>query len=265
MSVPVSVGVVAAVLALGVPVITAAVRAEAGHRALGTADAAALAAADASIGFLDGEPCAAAEQVARAADARLSECETDRDGFEVRVVIETAAPFGSVVGRARAGAQPNAAAPVGSGPIGANGWAWPSAVRAVTQGSHDGHAIDLAVDASGVLYAPYRGIVVRVGDDGHGIPAECRARPDWWHGPNQTVLIRHEYLGRTLYSSHNHLVAGSSARAGIGVGTAVSAGQPVGAAGRSGCTSGPHSHFTLASAPRNTNPDLDPYLYIGSP
>lgn len=265
MSVPVSVGVIAAVLLLGAPVITAAVRAEAGHRAAGTADAAALAAADAGVGLLDGDPCAAAEQVTRAAGARLAACDIDRTRFEVRVAVEAVAPLGEVSARARAGGRPDSGAPTDGGAIGADGWVWPSAIRAVTQGPHDGHAIDLAVDGSGVLYAPYRGIVVRVGDDGNGIPAVCRARPEWWHGPNQTVLIRHEYRGRTLYSSHNHLAAGSSARAGVTVGTVVSAGQPVGAAGRSGCTSGPHSHFTLSSAPRNTNPDLDPFLYIGSP
>lgn len=269
MSAPAMLGLIAAALAIGVPVAVASARAEASHRASGAADGAALAAADAGTGYTDGEPCDIAGSVAAASGARVSSCTVDPGAFEARIVVEVPAVFGAVEGRARAGASPPPPASSGGGGSGgalaADGWAWPSGIRAVTQGPHDGYAIDLAVDGSGVLYAPYRGIVVRLGDDGNGIPEPCRVRPEWWRGPNQTVIVRHEYRGAVLFSSHNHLVPGSSARAGIALGSAVSAGQPIGAAGSSGCTSGPHSHFTLSTGLRNTNPDLDPFLYIGTP
>ena len=259
-------GLVAAALVVGVPVAAASARAEATHRASGAADGAALAAADAGTGYAEGEPCDLAGSVAAASGARVSECAVDPGTFEARVVVEVQAMFGPVEGRARAGADPPPPSSTGGGAaLAAEGWAWPSGIRAITQGHHDGYAIDLAVDGSGVLYAPYSGVVVRLGDDGNGIPEPCRVRPEWWRGPNQTIIIRHEYRGAVLFSSHNHLVPGSSTRAGLALGSSVSAGQPIGAAGSSGCTSGPHSHFTLSTGPRNTNPDLDPSLYIGTP
>jgi murein DD-endopeptidase MepM/ murein hydrolase activator NlpD len=58
---------------------------------------------------------------------------------------------------------------------------------------------------------------------------------------------------------------GSSQRMGVAVGSRVVAGQSVAQSGLSGCTSGPHSHFTLSTKPSSVHPDVNPYLYIGSP
>ncbi len=151
------------------------------------------------------------------------------------------------------------------GPVGANGWAWPSHMRGVTQGFHDGYSIDLVSETGGGLYSPYDGVVMTAGGDGGGIPGVCVANPLWWKGENSTVIIEHKYQGLTLYSSHNHVEPGSPQSLGITAGTAVRAGQTVARSGMSGCTSGPHTHFTLASSNRNYNPDINPYLYIGNP
>lgn len=151
------------------------------------------------------------------------------------------------------------------GPVGANGWAWPSSRRGIAQHFHDGFSIDLVTQDGGPLYSPFAGIVIRAGGDGGGIPGVCQANPSWWRGENSTVIIEHRYQGLTLYSSHNHISAGSPASLGIAAGVAVRAGQTVARSGMSGCTSGPHTHFTLSSQPRNFNPDINPFQFIGNP
>ena len=142
---------------------------------------------------------------------------------------------------------------------------WPSASRGVTQGHHDGFAIDLEVGRSGLLLAPAQGVVIAAGADGGGVPAACLARPEWWRGPNHTVIMRHEVRGLPVFSSHNHIEAGSAEVFGIRPGVTVRAGQPVARAGMSGCTSAPHTHFTVSSSPRNHAPDIDPYTLLGQP
>lgn len=151
------------------------------------------------------------------------------------------------------------------GPVGANGWAWPSAVRGIAQHFHDGFSIDLNTIDGGPLYSPFEGVVVKAGGDGGGIPGVCLAFPSWWRGENSTVIIQHTYQGRVLFSSHNHIEPGSPASLGITAGVAVRAGQTVARSGMSGCTSGPHTHFTLASTNRNFNPDINPFPFIGNP
>ncbi|MFD5600791.1 M23 family metallopeptidase [Leucobacter sp. NPDC058333] len=138
-------------------------------------------------------------------------------------------------------------------------------MRGISQGFHDGFSIDLVSATGGALYAPYDGIVLTAGGDGGGLPGVCAANPSWWHGENSTVIIQHNYQGLTLYSSHNHIELGSPASVGITVGAAVRVGQTVARSGMSGCTSGPHTHFTLATTARNYNPDVNPYPYIGNP
>lgn len=266
MSAPVLVGCAAAALCLALPVVAATARVEAAHRADAAADAAALAAADAASGFAPGEPCALAAEVARAAGGALESCELSDAPVTARVTVRIGAAggagLGAVEGRARAGMPVLAGT---DGPVGENGWAWPSDVRAVTQGFHDGYALDLAVSGAGALYAPAAGVVVAAGPDGGGVPGVCLLRADWWHGENESVVIRHEVDGRALYSSHNHIAPGSTSRLGIAVGDRVRAGQQVAVAGMSGCTSGPHTHFTLATTPTNAHPDVDPTRYIGRP
>lgn len=254
MSAPAVLGCALAAVLLGIPVVAAGAQLEAGHRAGGAADAAALAASDAATGWLPGDPCALADEVARAASTQIVSC--DVAGDEARVEVRASTPLGVARARARAAPPRTVAAEAG-----ANGWAWPSGVRSLTQGFHDGYAIDLAVGADGALYAPYDGVVVRSGGDGGGVPAVCLANPGWWRGPNHTVMVRHEVGDRVLFSSHNHVAPGSGAR----VGAHVRAGQRIATAGMSGCTQGPHTHFTLSTRPSSVSPDVNPYDYLPVP
>lgn len=101
MSVPVAVGIIGATVVLSVPILAVSASLETKHRAAAAADAAALAAADAFFGYLEGEPCDIARTVARANGASLELCETG--SADVRVVVGVRVAHGSVVERARAG------------------------------------------------------------------------------------------------------------------------------------------------------------------
>ncbi|MFF1877328.1 Rv3654c family TadE-like protein [Leifsonia sp. NPDC058230] len=70
-------GIVAALVCLSGGAIAAAGAAVAKQRVAGTADLAALAAADVASGALPGSPCSEAERVVRANGARLGACEVD--------------------------------------------------------------------------------------------------------------------------------------------------------------------------------------------
>lgn len=251
MSAPAVVACALAAVLLGMPVVAAGTQLEARHRAAGAADAAALAAADAASGWISAVPCELADEVAREMNAKIVRCRVE--GGDARVEVKAAAVFGGAWARARAAPDTRV-----DGQVNADGWAWPSGVRIVTQGFHEGYAIDLAVAADGALYAPYRGVVVASGEMTGGIPAVCMANPSWWRGPNHAVIIRHDVEGRVLYSSHNHIAPGSGAP----VGSEVRAGQRVATAGMSGCTAGLHTHFTLSTRPSIANPDVNPYDYF---
>ncbi|WP_125098695.1 M23 family metallopeptidase [Leucobacter chromiireducens] len=257
MSAPAAFACAAAALCLGLPVLAAANHLEAQHRAAAVADAAALAAADATSGWVAATPCELAEAVAHAQGGGLVRCDVETGLGEARVEVELAARLGTVTGRARA------APPGPQREEGSSAWVWPAAGRGVTQGLHDGFAIDLDVPLGGALLAPRAGTVVAAGPDGGPVPAACRAQPEWWRGPNVTVIIRHDDAGQPRYSSHNHVAPGSSAELGIAPGSRVRAGQAVARAGMSGCTSGPHSHFTIASTQRNAYPDINPFELLG--
>lgn len=152
------------------------------------------------------------------------------------------------------------------GPVDASGWAWPSETRVVTQQFHDGYSIDLASPPGGRLFAPYDGVVVVAGFDGGIVPPVCLANLSWWRGPNHIVMIRHELpSGQLVYSALSHIAPGSPAEAGITVGSTVRAGQWVASEGMSGCTGGPHLHFTLSTTPRFSNPDVNPCPFLGPP
>ncbi|QIM15264.1 M23 family metallopeptidase [Leucobacter insecticola] len=267
MSAPAVLACSAVAVCLGLSVIAAATHVEARHSAAGAADAAALAAADAMTGWIDLEPCTVANQVVLEMGASLVECNVDPDRAVSHIVAQAGEGFQSARARARAEAQslPSFGEHGSVGSVGANGWAWPSDSRGVTQSFHDGYAIDLAVTAEGALFAPFDGVIVAAGPDGGSVPAVCQTRLWWWHGPNITVVMRHEVSGGFIYSSHNHVDPGSLSALGIAPGVRVSAGQQVASAGMSGCTSGLHTHFTLSSYPTNAYPDLDPFVYIGFP
>jgi secretion/DNA translocation related TadE-like protein len=94
-------GLALAALLMGLPVVAATGVLEAKQRAAGAADSAALAAADTIFGWLDGEPCAVAAEVAAAARVALASCTIN--GMEVRVLTRVNTPLGSAIARARAG------------------------------------------------------------------------------------------------------------------------------------------------------------------
>lgn len=258
MSAPALLGCAAAALCLGIPVLAAGSHLVSAQRVIGAADAAALAAADSLSGWLAGEPCEVATEVARSAGAHLQRCDPNSALGEVRVVLTVRTPIGAVAARARAGG-------VAPDEPGAGEWTWPASAGGVAQGFHDGLAVDLAAPLGSALYAPYDAVIIAAGPDGGEIPAACRTTPGWWRGENETVIMRHDYGGRTIYSSHNHVKSGSTNKLGLTVGSRVRAGQPVAIAGMSGCTSGPHSHFTLSTRPENSFPNLNPFSFLRRP
>lgn len=85
----------------------------ASSRAGAAADLAALAGADAERGLRSGAACTTAQGVAELNGAALTDCTVEKPGSTVRVTVEldTGAPWGPAVGRARAGPPPA----VGSG------------------------------------------------------------------------------------------------------------------------------------------------------
>ncbi|MGY3564421.1 Rv3654c family TadE-like protein [Sinomonas sp. RB5] len=80
----------------------------ASSRAGAAADLAALAAADTERGLRPGAACATARETAELNGAVLTACAVEKPGSTVRVTVEleTGAPWGPAVGRARAGPPP---------------------------------------------------------------------------------------------------------------------------------------------------------------
>ncbi|GAA1740948.1 hypothetical protein FND56_010630 [Chryseoglobus frigidaquae] len=96
------VGLVAVLLAAGLALVGAGVALARGQQLSAAADAAALAAGDVLLGWVPGEPCAAAARVAAAHSARLLDCSSEGLAVTVRV---GASILGIAVERsARAGA-----------------------------------------------------------------------------------------------------------------------------------------------------------------
>ena len=97
-----SVGVVVCTATLAVSFATAGAAAVSSQRLAGVADAAALAAADAASGAIDGEPCARATEIAAISGAQLTAC--DLDGLVATVPVS--APFGRLSSTVSARAGP---------------------------------------------------------------------------------------------------------------------------------------------------------------
>ncbi len=98
----VTVGLVACAATLSVGLALAGSAAVFGQRLAGVADAAALAAADAASGAVNGIPCDVAETIAGAADTELVRCEID--GLIATVAVS--ALFGRLPATASARAGP---------------------------------------------------------------------------------------------------------------------------------------------------------------
>lgn len=103
MSAPVLMIVAGVTLSAALAVSSVAAALDTSHRVAGAADAAALAAADATLGWHDDEPCQLAREVAISADAALQECAIDPRTGEARVILSGDTIFGVISARARAG------------------------------------------------------------------------------------------------------------------------------------------------------------------
>ncbi len=98
---PLTVGLIAVVCAAGLAMLGGAQALARGQQLSAAADAAALAAADVQLGWVAGEPCDVADQIALAHAARLVECRGE--GLTVVVRVE-AGILGMTISRsARAG------------------------------------------------------------------------------------------------------------------------------------------------------------------
>lgn len=104
-----AVGIVCALLVVGITCAGLVGIVAANHRAAKAADLAALAAADAARGLTTGEPCARAQDVAQANQAHLVACALPPNltgTADIRTSVDIAGPFaflGSAQGVSRAG------------------------------------------------------------------------------------------------------------------------------------------------------------------
>lgn len=106
MSAPVMAAVAASALVVSLPVIIGANIAVASQRAASAADAAALAAADAALGYLQpgaGEPCEIAAMVAHLNGAEITGCNIEDNKGEAVVTVVVRVGFVPLSGAARAG------------------------------------------------------------------------------------------------------------------------------------------------------------------
>lgn len=103
MSAPSLIVVATAALALGLTVVTATQAVEGGARASGAADAAALAASDATLGWVEAPPCEVAELTVQSFGAVLNRCDVNEANGGVRIRVSVQTIFGNVYAHARAG------------------------------------------------------------------------------------------------------------------------------------------------------------------
>lgn len=103
MSVPIAVGLLAATVSLTTPVLVFSGQLDAEARAGGAADAAALAAADALGGWIDGAPCDRALTVTAANQVVLTGCDATETNGQVRISVSVQTMLGTVEAHARAG------------------------------------------------------------------------------------------------------------------------------------------------------------------
>ena len=103
MSVPIAVACIAVTVLVGTPPLIATERVVRGVQASAAADAAALAAADAALGWIDAEPCVIATEIAVSAGAQLQECTVESGTGVSRVTVVRGSSLGAVSRSARAG------------------------------------------------------------------------------------------------------------------------------------------------------------------
>jgi murein DD-endopeptidase MepM/ murein hydrolase activator NlpD len=92
-------------------------------------------------------------------------------------------------------------------------------------GAHD--AADIANGSGTPVYAANRGEVIKSG---------------WRGGYGYSVVIKHIFGNRRIYTNYGHL----KTQASVDVGQVVAAGELIGYMGSTGYSSGPHTHFSIA-------------------
>lgn len=93
----------AGALVIALPVVVAGGALETAQRAAGVADAAALASADAALGWIPADPCGIAGDLAAAAGMELGECVVNAHSGVARVTVTAWTGFGVIEARALAG------------------------------------------------------------------------------------------------------------------------------------------------------------------
>jgi murein DD-endopeptidase MepM/ murein hydrolase activator NlpD len=117
----------------------------------------------------------------------------------------------------------------GGGPVVAGYYANPLPGGVITQGMHDGTAVDLGAARGTPIHAAADGTVIIV-----------RSNGGWNGGYGNYVVITHANGTQTLYAHMSSVLAST--------GQGVSSGQVIGYVGMTGRTSGPHVHFEVRGA-----------------
>lgn len=110
-------------------------------------------------------------------------------------------------------------------------WPLPSGFGRISQGMHDGDAVDIAAD---------RGTPILASAEGTVLAAKFSGAKAWFGGFGNFVLIEHAGGVRTLYA---HMKSVS-----VHSGDHVSQGQVIGTVGSTGHSTGPHVHFAVINA-----------------
>ncbi len=117
----------------------------------------------------------------------------------------------------------------GGGPVVTGYYANPLPGGVITQGMHDGTAVDLGAARGTPIHASADGTVIIV-----------RSNGGWNGGYGNYVVITHSNGTQTLYAHMKSVL--------ISTGQGVSSGQVIGYVGMTGRTSGPHVHFEVRGA-----------------
>lgn len=99
----------------------------------------------------------------------------------------------------------------------------------ITQGLHDGRAIDIGAARGTPIHAPADGVVIIVRNNG-----------GWNGGYGNYVVITHDNGTQTLYAHMKSAI--------VSAGQAVLSGQTIGYVGSTGRSTGPHLHFEVRGA-----------------
>ncbi len=101
----------------------------------------------------------------------------------------------------------------------------------LTQGIHDGNAVDFGAKIGTTVYAAAAGNVIIAKSSGYN------------GGYGQYIVITHPAGSQTLYGHLSDI--------NVSVGDTVTQGQVIGLSGNSGLSTGPHLHFKILNGPKN--------------